>query len=355
MKYFYRLGIILLSLSFCLFLSAQEMTLIAESFDYDVGFELDGQGAAEGGWDGNWEYSGDTGTIIVYPGTILEDITAQRFGNYIELTAESGDFAAYRYLNPPISDDGQTFWISLLYQRIPGDYDEPEGDPQQSYNGFSLYLENDELLYIGKPWGFSQLGVAAHGSTGDEVAIDYEATDGGWMVFKFSMNGTTDDDSCYAFLNPDPNTEPDSTESDFRFTWRGSNGVDRVRLGCNYVCWAAFDEIKIAPTYADLNTAPSGIFTSPVGNLPYKFHLEQNYPNPFNPSTTISYNVPTQTNVRIAVYDILGKEVTTLVDAVKMPGTYQVSFDASQLTSGIYFYQMQAGPYSQTRKMMLLE
>jgi hypothetical protein len=283
----------------------------------------------------------------------LGDLPAQRVGNYVELTTETGDAAAYRYLNPAIIDEGQTFWISLLYQRLEG-----SNDVDPSYNGFSLYYgeANDaELLYIGKPWAFTQLGVAAHGATGDEVALESDAYEGAWMVLKFVMNGTEDNDSTYAFLNPDPSTEPDTSEADFRFTWRGSNGVDRVRLGGNFNCWAAFDEIKIAPTYADLNTPPSGIFTSPVGNLPYRFTLEQNYPNPFNPATTLSYNIPIQTEVKITVFDILGREVTTLVDAVKMPGTYQVTFDASRLTSGIYFYQMQAGSFSQTRKMMLLE
>jgi hypothetical protein len=346
-------GIISIIFSLCMFLPAQGPELIEESFDYDVGSEIDGQGEAAGGWDGVWEYSeGNTGTIIVYPGTILEDIPAQRVGNYVELTTEesSADAAAYRYLNPPVTDDGQTFWISLLYQRIDADND---ADP--SYNGFSLYQDDTELLYIGKPWAFTQIGAVAHGASGDNYDIDSDARDGAWIVIKFAMNGTEDNDSAYCYINPDPNTEPAQKEANFSFDWLGSNGFNRVRLGCNYQCWAAFDEIKMAATYAELNNPVSGIFTSPVGNLPYRFQLEQNYPNPFNPSTTISYNVPIQTEVRIAVYDILGKEVTTLVNTVKMPGTYQVSFNASQLTSGIYFYQMRAGSYSQTRKMMLLE
>jgi hypothetical protein len=338
-------------ISFCLFPAAQEMDLIEESFDYEVGTELDGQGTATGGWDGIWEYTeANTGMIIVYPGTILEDLPVQRIGNYVELTTETGDAAAFRYLNPAIMDDGQTFWISLLYQRI-----DAADDADPSYNGFSLYLDDDELLYIGKPWSFSQIGAVAHEASGDNYEIDSDARDGAWIVLKFMMNGTVDNDTAWFFLNPDPSTEPDTSEANFSFDWRGNDGFNRVRLGCNYQCWATFDEIKIAATYADLNRPPSGIFTSPVGNLPYRFALEQNYPNPFNPSTTISYNVPIQTQVKIALFDILGREVTILVNAVKQPGTYQVTFDASRLTSGIYFYRMQAGSYAQTRKMMLME
>ena len=110
-----------LCLFFLSFISvtAQGPDLIEESFDYEVGLDLDGLGTAAGGWDGPWEYAeGNPGNIIVYPGTILGDLPAQRIGNYVELTTETGDAAAYRYILPAMNDTGQTFWISLLYQRI---------------------------------------------------------------------------------------------------------------------------------------------------------------------------------------------------------------------------------------------
>jgi hypothetical protein len=90
-------------------------------------------------------------------------------------------------------------------------------------------------------------------------------------------------------------------------------------------------------------------------NLPVSSSLVQNYPNPFNPATTINYNIASQTHVRIKVYDMLGKLLTTLVDEIKPAGTHKVKFYASDLPSGIYFLQMQAGNYRGLKKMMLVK
>ena len=97
-------------------------------------------------------------------------------------------------------------------------------------------------------------------------------------------------------------------------------------------------------------------------NIPARFSLEQNYPNPFNPTTTIRYSIPSSPlpfgkglGVRLEVYDILGREVATLVNQEQQPGNYEVTFDASKLSSGIYFYRLQAGNFIQTKKMILLK
>lgn len=84
-----------------------------------------------------------------------------------------------------------------------------------------------------------------------------------------------------------------------------------------------------------------------------KYNLTQNFPNPFNPSTIISYSLPLSGLVTLKVFDILGNEVAELVNGQKEAGTYTIKFDASNLTSGIYFYQIQAGKYSETRKLIL--
>ncbi len=93
---------------------------------------------------------------------------------------------------------------------------------------------------------------------------------------------------------------------------------------------------------------------------PITFSLLQNYPNPFNPTTTIKFSIPSVETTRrvvstkLIVYDILGREIRSLVNEVKAPGTYEVQFDASNLASGIYFYRLIAGDFVQTRKMILL-
>jgi len=88
---------------------------------------------------------------------------------------------------------------------------------------------------------------------------------------------------------------------------------------------------------------------------PVEFALEQNYPNPFNPTTTIKYSIPAAGNVELKVYDILGNEVVTLVNEVKSPGNYAAEFDASTFASGVYFYRLQVGQFSDTKKLILMK
>jgi hypothetical protein len=88
---------------------------------------------------------------------------------------------------------------------------------------------------------------------------------------------------------------------------------------------------------------------------PTMFALEQNYPNPFNPTTTIHYQLPTSGHVSLKVYNTLGQEAATLVDEVQDPGFKSISFGASQLPSGVYFYRLQAGTFIQSKKMLLLK
>ena len=102
-------------------------------------------------------------------------------------------------------------------------------------------------------------------------------------------------------------------------------------------------------------------YGTPVGNikeessLPKEFVLTQNYPNPFNPSTKIKYSIPISNAVRIKVYDMLGKEIKTLVNEFKSAGVYEIEFDASNLPSGVYFYRIISGTYSEIKKMLLLK
>ena len=89
--------------------------------------------------------------------------------------------------------------------------------------------------------------------------------------------------------------------------------------------------------------------------IPTQYSLRQNYPNPFNPTSTIQYAIPDGGLVTLKVYDILGKEVATLVNEEKSTGVYEVNFSASQLTSGVYFYTIIAGSFVETKKMILLK
>jgi hypothetical protein len=89
---------------------------------------------------------------------------------------------------------------------------------------------------------------------------------------------------------------------------------------------------------------------NPIGHS-----LDQNYPNPFNPATIISYSIPKFSFVSIKIHDALGKEITTLVNEEKQPGNYEVKFYGSNLSSGVYYYQMKAGKFVETKKLILIK
>lgn len=92
-----------------------------------------------------------------------------------------------------------------------------------------------------------------------------------------------------------------------------------------------------------------------VVDVPTLFVLEQNHPNPFNPETIINYQLSEKGNVTLKVYDVLGKEVASLVKEEKAIGRYEVKFDGSRLASGVYFYQLRAGRFVETKKFVLMK
>jgi Bacterial Ig domain/Secretion system C-terminal sorting domain/Carbohydrate binding module (family 35) len=112
--------------------------------------------------------------------------------------------------------------------------------------------------------------------------------------------------------------------------------------------WMALDYLAV----------PTSIVTSVknISNIvPTDFSLQQNYPNPFNPTTTIQYSLPQSGQVKLIVYDVLGRQVATLIDEKKSAGVYNVSFNAARLTSGVYFYRLNVGTFTETKKMLVLK
>lgn len=134
---------------------------------------------------------------------------------------------------------------------------------------------------------------------------------------------------------------PRSLSSNTKYFWR-------VRSMNNYG----------ASLYSEAGYFISPNFTlvkQPDYTMPRKYSLSQNYPNPFNPSTIISYSVPKSSMVSIKVYDVLGREIETLVNEQKSPGNYKITFNAGKLASGIYFYQLRSSDYDSIKKMLLLK
>jgi photosystem II stability/assembly factor-like uncharacterized protein len=154
--------------------------------------------------------------------------------------------------------------------------------------------------------------------------------------------------------------------TDAGITWSDVMEQDVVTASNNYDVFIDNNEhLWVSCGFSEIyTTAPIASVDVEMinNNLPTKFSLEQNYPNPFNPSTKINYSIPsveklsaTSQHVTLKVFDILGREMATLIDERQIAGTYEVEFNASKLSSGIYIYSIQYAGQSKSKKMMLLK
>lgn len=203
--------------------------------------------------------------------------------------------------------DGNMLW-SKVYDRS-GHYDIAE----------NIALDNSGNVYCSGISSGTQYNM-------DAMVIKYDAS--GNQQFVYNYNGLAFDTDKFSFLTVTPSGMITATGS----TTRNGTGVDflTVRLTGNL----------------------TGI--SAVSNeLPEGFSLQQNYPNPFNPSTKIKFSIANATFVKMAVYDVTGKEVEILVNENLSAGTFEVDFNASGLTSGVYFCKITAGEFTDVKKMML--
>lgn len=191
---------------------------------------------------------------------------------------------------------------------------------------------------------------------GEEVKVDMDLYQ--WHTYRIAVSGNT------AYVYIDEGKEPvisgasTSSTSDL-YIKIGDGSGDAIG---GYLDWCIVD---MSGAYApgEGMPIPEGLIVDGLtavddfnnSLLPSDYMLSQNYPNPFNPSTTINFQIPESRHVKILVYNILGQQVANLVDKELNAGSYKVTFDASHLTSGIYFYSINAGNFREVKKMMLLK
>ncbi len=153
-----------------------------------------------------------------------------------------------------------------------------------------------------------------------------------------------------------PGTRGTALTTDAGETWTliDTIGALSVHFASDMVGWGSQWEINQIQKYVGPRIITS-VKEQQIAELPAVFMLAQNYPNPFNPSTTIRYSVPIRSEVVLKVFGILGNEIVTLIDEEKSAGTYEVTWNDPRLASGVYFYRLTAGQYTQTRKMVLMK
>ncbi|MDR3626278.1 MAG: DUF4434 domain-containing protein [Ignavibacteriaceae bacterium] len=156
------------------------------------------------------------------------------------------------------------------------------------------------------------------------------------------------------------------------FTYAGNLGIPQIASGTSASSGKCICTLSNAASvrYVKFSVTPGSVWTfddeyeirnnnsagvNDVQEVPKEYSLKQNYPNPFNPSTIINYEIIKRGNVSLKVFDVLGKEITTLVNEEKPAGSYSINFNASSIPSGVYFYQIKTGSYFATKKMLLLK
>jgi hypothetical protein len=186
-------------------------------------------------------------------------------------------------------------------------------------------------------------------------------------VFRSSNNGDTWDEANSGLqgfyfqsiaLNKDGkifvgNSSGIDYSSDHGETWTYNNNIQDIRclaLDSQGYLYGGMYNYGVYRTSQRTTAVPDHI----AERIP-DFKLDQNYPNPFNPQTTIEYSIPANTLVHLAVYDILGREVLRLVDEYKQAGRYDFRFNASGLSSGVYFYRLQTGKFVESKKLLLMK
>lgn len=242
-----------------------------------------------------------------------------------------------------------------LYERVTYTYD-------SDGNMTSKFPEN----WDGSKWVNSNSGSTyTYDSNGNMISATYETVDrshGGQDIFIWRYTYTYDSNG-NKISHFSETLYNNTWQSDWLYTYTYDDNGDMISglfeswYGDKDGTFRFFDSFGNSYKYGGLEI---NVYYSTITDVAEEdlnvlaFTLSQNYPNPFNPSTIISYSIPKSSFVQLKIYDMLGREVASLVDEEQAVGNYKVGFNASNLTSGVYFYRLQSGEFTETKKLILL-
>jgi hypothetical protein len=263
---------------------------------------------------------------------------SNRWSNNVSVLLNNGNGKFQTAVNYPADDQP----VSVSADDLDNDGDNDLSVANYNSNNVSILFNNGDGTFT------PAVNYAAGDGTASHIAVDL---DGDNFIDLAVANFTT---SNISFLK-------NNGDSTFQTAVNYGTAVNSISL-----CAADFDgdnDYDLAVSnYGSENISIienlaiiSDVDNYPETYLPENFSISQNYPNPFNPETKIRYSVPQSSNVILKVFDVLGSEIETLVNEEKGVGTYEVNWSAENLTSGIYFYRLQAGDFVETKKMVLMK
>ncbi len=355
--------------------SAEAQLISSESFQYTTG-NITGKNGGTG-WSGPWFNSPlnstdnkiDTLGLSMnpqVPGTgnknyqIGSDVRNFR---YMDTTsAWLAPFLVNGTYGKTFGKDSTTIWISFLiscssYPTVAygglhlmdgvGDVTlDPFGFKQQ-HQRFQFGADNTHSNYImarvtnGLPGGATWQG---HVPVNKQVRL---------LVHRIDFHSGPEE--AWMWVDPPATVTPDTSTADLHATNITDFRFNAVNIGSGSSAKFYFDEMCIGTTFQSVVPGSVTGVTENTGNSPKVFVLNQNYPNPFNPSTTISFSIGEMSHVTLRVFNMLGVEVSTLVSSVLPPGSYARRWSPENLPSGVYVTRLEAGPVSQTKKLVFLK
>jgi len=339
-------------LVFAFSFNANSQINLIENFDYPAGDSIGAHG-----WTG---FSSFVNVITVTsPGLTYSGYSGSGIGNAIKLRNNGQD--AYRDLNfvDSVGSVYVSFMLNVDSAKTNGDY------------FFALLPINSTTLYTARVYvkdsnNAFKIGLIKATTTGGALfysADTYQYATTYLVVLKYVFNtGSTTDDvmSLFVFASPTlPATEPTTpTVGPVTGTQNDMTNLGRIAVrqgSSSNAPTVFFDGVKVAKTWTNIVANVKNVST-----VAESFSLSQNYPNPFNPNTTISFSIPTNGFVNLKVFNMLGQEVSSLVTSQLTAGTYNVDFNGSKLTSGVYYYKLNyidvnGKEFSDVKKLMLVK